>query len=718
MKRKITLSNFTVMLILFFGVNNVWSQTVYTFTPCGAAGKNGPNQTQVTTAYSATSLSGNVTVTNGIQFWTVPTTGNYRIEAFGGQGYGSFGGRGTHISGEFTLTAGQQLKILVGQEAPAPVGSLNQYAGGGGSFVTTSSNSPLIVAGGGGGNHGSAFVSTSDASISTGGFAGFATNSGAAGTGGLGGGSASSADGGGGLSSNGGGVGGGLAYVNGGVGGAGTTSGHGEGGFGCGGGTSSWDNYRSGGGGGYSGGGGGGENGQINSPAAGGGGSFNSGTMQNNLSGINLNQGIVIFTSLTSSPNDAGISSILGITPVCTGTYPLQAIVNNFGNNLISGVTVGWSVNGILQTPYTLSTPLDTVNGVGANSQTVSLGNFTIDNSTVVKVWTSLPNNISDTVNGNDTSTVSYQPMYVVATLANAINCNGGSNGVAQATVVNNTGGGMTYSWSNGINGQYLIGVQAGTYQLTGSNGICTDTASFVITQPSAVLFTDITTGLQCNGDSTGSCILSLSGGTPTYTVSWAAGGTGLVNTTLPGGANNFTISDANGCVTPGTITIPEPAALVLTSVITPESLGNDGVIDLSVSGGTPTYSYLWSNTATSQDLNALIAGIYSVIVTDANGCTTTSSNTVNSVVGLEEKSKEFSFTLSPNPSNGQFAIKLVNFDKNNSVQIFDVLGKKVFESKNISSSTMIDLNERNGVYLVKITNGSNFHVERIIVKN
>jgi hypothetical protein len=308
--------------------------------------------------------------------------------------------------------------------------------------------------------------------------------------------------------------------------------------------------------------------------------------------------------------------------------------------------------------------------------------------------------------------------MKISATLANAINCNGGSNGVAQATVVNNTGGGMTYSWSNGINGQYLIGVQAGTYQLTGSNGICTDTASFVITQPSAVLFTDITTGLQCNGDSTGSCILSLSGGTPTYTVSWAAGGTGLVNTTLPGGANNFTISDANGCVTPGTITIPEPAALVLTSVITPESLGNDGVIDLSVSGGTPTYSYLWSNTATSQDLNALIAGIYSVIVTDANGCTTTSSNTVNSVVGLEEKSKEFSFTLSPNPSNGQFAIKLVNFDKNNSVQIFDVLGKKVFESKNISSSTMIDLNERNGVYLVKITNGSNFHVERIIVKN
>jgi len=716
MKRKITLSHFMMLFSLFLGVNISWSQTVYTFSACGGTASDGPTQAQVNSTYLSTNLASSVTVTGGIQYWTVPVTGNYKFSALGAQGGGANGGLGASIEGEFTLTAGQILRILIGQQGITQTGNPNSVGGGGGTFVvlspaTTTSNI-LVIAGGGGGSASNIYP-TRNANIGASGNngvvdVGVSNPNGVGGINGNGGNksvtgcSLDRGSGGGGFLTNGGsicqsvGVGnGGNSFLNGGQGGTGTGPGA-TGGFGGGGAT--WQTGFRG--------------------SGGGGGSFNSGTMQNNLAGVNLGNGVVIITSLVSVPNDAGISSIPSFTPLCTGTYPLLAIVNNFGNNLISGVTVGWSVNGALQTPYTLSTPLDTVNGVGANSQTVNLGNFLLDGSTVVKVWTSLPNNIVDTVNGNDTTTVSYQPMYVVATLANGINCNGGSNGVAQATVVNNTGGGMTYSWSNGVNGQYLIGVQAGTYTLTGTNGTCTDTASLVITQPSAVTFTDVTTGVQCNGDSTGSCTLTLSGGTPNYSVSWAAGGTGLTNTALSGGVNSFTISDANGCVTPGTITVTEPSTLTLTSTITPESLGNDGAIDLSVSGGTPTYSYLWSNAATSQDLSALIAGTYGVTVTDANGCTTTLSNVVNSVVGLDEKNNQFGFTLSPNPSSGQFTIKLSNFDTNNSVQIFDVLGKKIFESKNIGPSTKINLNERNGVYLVKITNGSNSHVERIVVKN
>ena len=93
-----------------------YSQT-YTFTSGGATGQTPPTQGDCDAAYTGTTLDGAVTVTAGIQYWTVPTTGSYTIEAFGGQGYGSFGGRGAHISGEFMLTAGTQLKILVGQRA-------------------------------------------------------------------------------------------------------------------------------------------------------------------------------------------------------------------------------------------------------------------------------------------------------------------------------------------------------------------------------------------------------------------------------------------------------------------------------------------------------------------------------------------------------------------------------------------------------------------------
>ncbi|NBY39818.1 MAG: hypothetical protein EBQ66_02655, partial [Flavobacteriia bacterium] len=130
--------------------NGAANGNVYTFTNCSATGQFGPTQAQVNAAYTATNLAGLVTSSSGIQLWTVPTSGTYRIEAFGAQGGGANNfGRGAQMRGDFTLTAGQQLKILVGQSG----GVSQSGSGGGGSFVTTSANVPLIVAGGGGGQY-------------------------------------------------------------------------------------------------------------------------------------------------------------------------------------------------------------------------------------------------------------------------------------------------------------------------------------------------------------------------------------------------------------------------------------------------------------------------------------------------------------------------------------------------------------------------------------
>jgi hypothetical protein len=124
-----------------------------TFTNCGASGRFGPSQSYVNASYSGTSLSGQVLVENGIQVWIVPFSGMYTIEAWGAQGghstnWNVYGGYGARMKGDFLLSAGTPLKILVGQQ-----GTSNYYdgGGGGGTFVTTGSNSPLIIAAGGGG---------------------------------------------------------------------------------------------------------------------------------------------------------------------------------------------------------------------------------------------------------------------------------------------------------------------------------------------------------------------------------------------------------------------------------------------------------------------------------------------------------------------------------------------------------------------------------------
>ena len=125
------------------------------FTNLGASGRYGP--TTLGSHYTGQDHDGQVTLSSGIQQWTVPYTGKYRIEAVGAAGgydkYSTAGqnqGRGARMIGTFNLSKGEIVKILVGQE-----GGINKHSqaagGGGGTFVVRGSNTPLIIAGGGGG---------------------------------------------------------------------------------------------------------------------------------------------------------------------------------------------------------------------------------------------------------------------------------------------------------------------------------------------------------------------------------------------------------------------------------------------------------------------------------------------------------------------------------------------------------------------------------------
>ncbi|MBW2261818.1 MAG: hypothetical protein JRG91_07585 [Deltaproteobacteria bacterium] len=231
-------------------------------------------------------------MTGGIQAWVVPASATLRIEVFGAQGHsadtGYDGGGGARVRGDFDLTAGETIYVLVGQIG---TGDGCSGGGGGGTFVVDSSGTALIVAGGGSGTRTSVSQDGCDGRITD--FAGTASGSGmthtcAAKTTGLTmGGIVSSASWG---SGGGGFAGGGAAdgswgyasqsYAAGGQGGAGAAAG----GFGCGG--SGNGSCGGGGGGGYS----GGDGGRV----AGGGGSYNGGANPDAVAGANTGHGYVI----------------------------------------------------------------------------------------------------------------------------------------------------------------------------------------------------------------------------------------------------------------------------------------------------------------------------------------------------------------------------------------------------------------------------------------
>lgn len=305
--------NAQIALPTFQGVHKPHTTTssgTFTFTNCDATGKDGPSQSNCNNEYSGTSLEGLVTVSSGIQTWTVPSTATYTIEVWGAKGGdghstpGTIGGKGARMKGNFSLTQGEELKILVGQMGTQTNTSTVNYGGGGGggTFVAKSDNTPLIVAGGGGGaaiaNNGNIDGTTSTNGMD-GGYSGGNGSAGAGGTNGGGGGTGYSNSGGAGFTGNGdqGYSGGGLgnsprSFTNGGTGQyiySNTCCG-GEGGFG--GGAAGFG--PGGGGGGYSGGGGGGGCCSNLTSGGGGGGSYNNGSSEDNSSGVWESHGKVI----------------------------------------------------------------------------------------------------------------------------------------------------------------------------------------------------------------------------------------------------------------------------------------------------------------------------------------------------------------------------------------------------------------------------------------
>jgi len=258
----------------------------------------------------------------------------------------------------------------------------------------------------------------------------------------------------------------------------------------------------------------------------------------------------------------------------------------------------------------------------GAATQNLSPGSYT---------YTAISNDgcISQPV----TITIT-QPAAALALSSTQVNvlCNGNNTGSVNLTVTGGTAP-YTYAWSNNTTLEDPAGLAAGTYTVTvtDANG-CTATTTVTITQPSALTSSYTQVNVGCFGNNTGSINLTVIGGVAPYVYAWSNQSITEDLNNIPSGVYTVTATDANGCTTTQTVTITQPqGALTLsTTQVNVLCFGNStGSVNLTVSGGTAPYTYLWSNNGTVEDPSGMAAGPYTVTVTDANGCTANSSVTI-----------------------------------------------------------------------------------------
>jgi len=243
---------------------------------------------------------------------------------------------------------------------------------------------------------------------------------------------------------------------------------------------------------------------------------------------------------------------------------------------------------------------------------------------------------IRDTENCNITLNITLTEPATVLSLAGSktnATCNGSNNGSIDLVV---TGGSApyTYAWSNGAVTEDLNGLAPGNYNVsvTDNNG-CTKFIDFTITQPAPLAGNATVTSITCNGAADGQIQLNPTEGTGTYTYAWAddVTETAANRTGLAPGNYTVTITDGNGCTQVELFNLTEPTALSATfSQANVSCFGEStGLINLTVSAGTAPYTFSWSNGAITEDVNALAAGNYSVVITDSRGCTITENMTI-----------------------------------------------------------------------------------------
>ncbi len=306
-----------------------------------------------------------------------------------------------------------------------------------------------------------------------------------------------------------------------------------------------------------------------------------------------------------------------------------------------------------------------------------------------------------------------FEPRRVSASaVVTAAACNH-ADGAIDLTVV----GGVepyVYSWSNGSNQADQAGLSGGSYILivTDANG-CTDSYLANVDQVSTLDADAVITHIQCSGDRGGTISINMLNGFAPYTYTWSNGGSGNNLFGLSAGTYICTIGDSVGCTMIDTFIVVEPPAFLVSVASPTTSAGynlsgfqtSDGSIDLTCSGGTAPYTFVWSNGATTEDLDGLPAGTYTVTVTDAMGCSAIAMITLSQPLDLAMPT---GFSPNSDGQNDFFVVQGLEAFMTNHIEIYNRWGNLVFEADNYNNKWTGVTNEGNelpeATYFVVLT--------------
>ena len=313
------------------------------------------------------------------------------------------------------------------------------------------------------------------------------------------------------------------------------------------------------------------------------------------------------------------------------------------------------------------------------------------------------------------------------------LNCN--DNGLTDIVVTAPIGPEFEYSINGGTyqSSPTFTGLAEGTYQIKVRNSFSgcenTNATAVVIDDLDIVIPIDVTDVL-CKDDTSGEINITVTGGKPPYTYSWSNGATTQDLTDLAAGTYTIIVTDDYGCTITRNVIVTEPQSTLITSGDVTDALCNgddSGAIDFTANGGTPPYTYAWSNGETTEDLSDVVAGNYTVTVTDANGCTTTCEITLDSTCtkydyyNIFSRNSEFDFEMFPNPTKGRLTVKPNKLSDNNAtVELYDLIGTKIFSqsfSKIKDNEININLSGlASQVYYLKVITKDGTKIKKVVL--
>ncbi len=256
------------------------------------------------------------------------------------------------------------------------------------------------------------------------------------------------------------------------------------------------------------------------------------------------------------------------------------------------------------------------------------------------------------------------------------------------------------------------------------------NTCSFSIEVPAAMQVDLTANDISCFGGMDGSIASNVSGGgSQGYAYIWNTGATTPSIENLGGGNYSLSVTDNAGCESVQTVGLSEPMGIAIMPVqVTPETTGQqNGAIDVSVAGGVQPYSFEWTDAngmvvSTQEDVSGIAAGNYTLVVTDANGCTSLHVFTVQSVSGTVQRRLERSIGLFPNPTTGFVTIAFEEMEAlEANISVFDMTGKKAFSFAHADVSSglfLLDVSTlMDGVYMVRIVVEDGVVAKRLVVQ-